>query len=106
MSGLDPVVEKTMEKALDESNANTLHPDDRDRWMSLFPALVAAGYRWDIDDIYEWLNQHWPGPEGDRGMDHEDAIDVCAWAEMALAQRDPDPWGESIVQKIEADLAG
>ena len=108
MSGLDPVVEKTMEAVFDMSNTSSgLHALDEQRWMSLFPALIAAGYTWDIDDIYTWLGERWPSLEDDDDLDH-DAIKVYAWAEMALEQANPSDmsdWGEFIVQKIEKELA-
>lgn len=44
MPGLDPVVEQTMEAAFSMSNTSGLHISDEQRWMSLFPALTAAGY--------------------------------------------------------------
>lgn len=108
MPGLDPVVAKTMAAAFSLSNKSTLHMFDEQRWMSLFPALVAKGYRWHMDDIGEWLSR-WPGSEDDSGMDNHDAIRVYAWAEIALEQAAPSDgsdWGASIVQRYEDELAG
>ena len=106
MSGLDPVVERAMKAAFDTSNTSSLHALDDQRWMSLFPALIAAGYTWNVDDVYIWLGEHWPGGDDD-GMDL-DAIRVYAWAEMALEQANPSDmsdWGERTVQHIENELA-
>ena len=109
MPGLDPVVEKTMKATFDVSNTTSgLHILDEQRWLSLFPALLAAGYTWDINDVYTWLGEHWLRLEDDDDLDH-DAIKVYAWAEMALEQANPSDmsdWGESIVQNIEDELAG
>ena len=73
-----PVVKKTMEAAFSMSNTSGLHILDEQRWMSLFPALIAAGYIWHMDEIYDWLEQKWPGPEGRRGMDNRGARKVYA----------------------------
>ena len=108
MPGLDAVVAKTMEVALDTSDASGLRIDAERRWMSLFPALIDKGYRWHMDDISEWLSR-WPGTKGDRGMANSNARKVYAWAQMALEQanpRDPGDWAEYIIQKIEDELAG
>lgn len=83
------------------------HPNDRERWMCLFPALIAAGHSWDLDDIHRWLDQHLP-PDED-GMDDHDAIEVYAWADMALHQSRPSDlttWAEDTIARARDELAG
>ena len=108
-SGLDPVVEKAMEVTLEQVNTDMFHPNDRERWMTLFPALVAAGYTWDINDIYRWLEEHWPVLPDEDGMDDHQAIEVYAWADMALHQSNPSDWtrwAEGTIQSARDELAG
>ena len=108
MSGLDPVVERAMGAAFSVSNPSGLHISDERLWMTLFPALIARGYTWHMDDIYEWLSR-WPGIRGDRGMDNSNARKVYAWAQMALHQSDPENRSDSadyIIQNSEDELAG
>ena len=99
-SGLDPLVEKAMKIALDDVNADALHPIDREKRMSLFPALIAEGCTWDVDEVDGWLDEHWPVPPDEDGMDHHNAIEVSAWAEMAAYQSSKtglSSWAEGII---------
>ena len=108
-AGLDPVVEKVMEIALDQSNTDMLHSNDRCRWMSLFPALIAAGYSLDINAIFRWLDKRWPVPPNESGMDDHHAIEVYAWADMALHQSNPSDWAgwaEGTIRYARDELAG
>lgn len=98
-SGLDPVVEKAMEVALELSNQTMLHPNDAERWMSLFPALVAAGYSWDMDDIGDWLERNWASTMANRG-----AAKVYAWADMAQEQHKRRTWAENLIQRWQTEL--
>lgn len=109
MSDLDPVVEKAMEAAFKLGNPSGLHILDKRRWMSLFPALIATGYDLDLDAIYDWLNQRWPGTEDERGMNNRNARKVYAWAEMTVEranQSDWDDWAYNYIKKCEDELAG
>ena len=86
-ANLDPIVAEAMKQTLNQINAQQMHPNDSELWMCLFPALVSAGYTYDADDIYLWVEQHWPGP-----LDPDDrrrrAVQISAWARMALSQSD------------------
>ncbi|MYC69407.1 MAG: hypothetical protein F4X17_01715 [Gemmatimonadetes bacterium] len=108
-SGLDPLVKKTMEITLSQVNTSMLHPNDRERWLSLFPALIAAGCTWNINDIYRWLDEHWPVDPDESGMDNHYAIEIYAWAEMALYQSSETgwrDWAEGTIEHAREQLGG
>lgn len=108
-AGLDPVVKKAIEITLGQVNPEMFHPNDYERWMCLFPALIAAGYRWDINDIDQWLKEHWPGLPNKDGMKHRNAQMVSAWADMALHQSRPSDWtswAEDIILLARAESMG
>lgn len=52
---LDPAVRRVLEQVRSNSNMSVLHPNDIERWVSVFPALLEAGYDYHEDDINEWL---------------------------------------------------
>lgn len=106
--GLDQLVEKVLEMVLDDVNADALHPADREKLMSLFPALIAEGCTWDVDEIDGWLDEHWPVPPDEDGMDDHNAIEVSAWAEMAAYQSSEtgwSGWAEGIIELAREELA-
>lgn len=102
---LDPVVEQVMEAAFDIPKTSGFNRPDAVRWMSVFPALIEAGYDLDIDAIADWLNERW---RGDGGRDNRWAIKVYAWAEMALEQAGPlypDKWVEWYIARCRNEQA-
>lgn len=101
---LHPVVDAVMRDALGLSNTGSLHPLDEARWLALFPALRARGYTWHEDDIYGWLDEHWPVPPGESWTDHFDAVKVYAWAEMAVGTTDDGEWSASAIDRHEKEL--
>ena len=105
---LDPVVAEAMKQTLEQINTHMMHPNDYERWMCLFPALIAAGYTWDPDDVYHWVVRHWPKGLGS-GVRNRRAAQISAWARMALAQSsdlsDWADWAEHTVNRAKRSNA-
>ena len=103
-SGLDPVVARTMEVALELSNTSMLHAFDEERWMSLFTVLTEKGYTWHADDIAYWLDKNWPHPSDEDVMGDRDAASIYAWAEMAPNQHKARDWAAFTIEECETEL--
>lgn len=88
---MDPAVIRVLERVRSESNMTTLHPNDVERWVSVFPALLDAGYDYDADAVAAWLRSHLAPSERDK-PDQQPEDSIYAWASAAKVLRERGPY--------------